>query len=102
MPDGRRTPDTACGPTSLAELAWVFLRLGATAFGGPAAHVALFREEFVVRRRWLTSRGFLDLLSAANLLPGPNSTEVALGIGRERAGTRGMLVAGSRSSHLPR
>jgi chromate transporter len=70
------------------------LRLGATAFGGPAAHVALFREEFVVRRRWLTSQGFLDLLSAANLLPGPSSTEVALGIGRERAGTRGMIVAG--------
>jgi len=80
--------------TSLSELARVFLRLGATAFGGPAAHVVLFREEFVVRRRWLTSRDFLDLLSAANLLPGPSSTEVALGIGRERAGTRGMLVAG--------
>jgi chromate transporter len=56
--------------------------------------VAQFREEFVVRRRWLTGQGFLDLLGAANLLPGPSSTEVALGIGRERAGTRGMLVAG--------
>jgi chromate transporter len=56
--------------------------------------VALFREEFVVRRQWLSNRGFLDLLSAANLLPGPSSTEVAIGIGRERAGTRGMLVAG--------
>ena len=54
----------------------------------------MFRDEFVVRRGWLTSQGFLDLLSAANLLPGPSSTEVALGIGRERAGARGMLVAG--------
>ena len=75
-------------------MARIFLRLGATAFGGPAAHIALFRDEFVVRRGWLTSQAFLDLLSAANLLPGPSSTEVALGIGRERAGNRGMLVAG--------
>jgi len=80
--------------TSLGELARTFLRLGATSFGGPAAHIALFRDEFVVRRQWLSGQAFLDLLSAANLLPGPSSTEVALGIGRERAGTRGMLVSG--------
>ena len=89
---------TGSGPpdneTSLGELARTFLRLGATSFGGPAAHIALFRDEFVVRRQWLSSQAFLDLLSAANLLPGPSSTEVALGIGRERAGIRGMLVAG--------
>ncbi len=88
---GSGTPDDK---TSLRELARTFLRLGATSFGGPAAHIALFRDEFVVRRQWLSSQAFLDLLSAANLLPGPSSTEVALGIGRERAGIRGMLVAG--------
>ncbi|MCY7417640.1 MAG: chromate efflux transporter [Chloroflexi bacterium] len=82
-------------PTPFRELARIFLRLGATSFGGPAAHIALFREEFVVRRGWLTNQAFLDLLSAANLLPGPSSTEVALGIGRERAGVRGMIVAGT-------
>ncbi len=84
----------AVGSTSFGALARIFLRLGATAFGGPGAHIALFREEFVVRRGWLTNQAFLDLLSAANLLPGPSSTEVAIGIGRERAGLRGMLVAG--------
>ncbi len=85
---------TSTGKTTLGELARVFLRLGVTAFGGPAAHVALFREQFVIRLGWLTDQGFLDLLGAANLLPGPSSTEVAIGIGRERAGLPGMLVAG--------
>lgn len=79
---------------SLLTLARVFLRLGLTAFGGPAAHIALFREEVVRRRGWLTDQQYLDLLGAANLLPGPTSTEVAIGIGRERAGLRGMLVSG--------
>jgi chromate transporter len=68
--------------------------LGLTAFGGPAAHVALFRDEFVRRRGWLSEQGFMDLLGAANLLPGPTSTEVALGVGYGRAGWRGMLVSG--------
>ena len=79
---------------SLGTLARVFLRLGLTAFGGPAAHIALFREEIVRRRGWLTDQQYLDLLGAANLLPGPTSTEVAIGIGRERAGLRGMVVSG--------
>jgi len=91
-----RAIDSGPGPDdrSLGTLARVFLRLGLTAFGGPAAHIALFREEVVRRRGWLTDQQYLDLLGAANLLPGPTSTEVAIGIGRERAGLRGMLVTG--------
>jgi chromate transporter len=80
---------------SLAELALLFLRLGTTAFGGPAAHVALMEEEVVRRRGWLTQQQFLDLLSAANLIPGPNSTELAIHIGYERRGWAGLLVAGT-------
>jgi len=78
----------------LIELAQVFGWLGMTAFGGPGVHLALFRDEFVSRRHWLTGSRYMDLLGAANLLPGPTSTEVAIGIGRERAGWPGMLVAG--------
>ncbi len=80
--------------TSLAELAGLFLRLGGTAFGGPAAHIALMEEEVVRRRGWLTQQQFLDLLSAANLIPGPNSTELAIHIGYARRGWAGLLVAG--------
>jgi chromate transporter len=76
-------------------LALLFLRLGTTAFGGPAAHVALMEEEVVRRRGWLTQQQFLDLLSAANLIPGPNSTELAIHIGYERRGWAGLLVAGT-------
>jgi len=79
----------------LIELARVFLKLGTISFGGPAAHIALMRHEFVSRRRWLTDQQFLDLVGATNLIPGPNSTEMALHIGRVRAGWRGLLVAGS-------
>ncbi len=82
------------GPRALRELAKVFLTLGATAFGGPAAHIALMRDEVVRRRRWLTEQEFLDLVGATNLIPGPNSTELAIHIGRTRAGWRGLLVAG--------
>jgi chromate transporter len=78
----------------LFELARLFLRLGVTAFGGPAAHIALFRDEFVRRRGWLTDQYFLDLLGATNLIPGPNSTEMAMHIGYLRAGLRGLVVAG--------
>jgi chromate transporter len=85
---------SATPPTSLAELALLFLRLGTTAFGGPAAHIALMEEEVVRRRAWLTQQQFLDLLSAANLIPGPNSTEMAIHIGYERRGWAGLLVAG--------
>ena len=79
----------------LSEIARVFLRLGVVSFGGPAAHVALMEEEIVRRRRWLTRETFLDLLGAANLIPGPNSTELAIHIGYARAGWPGLLVAGA-------
>ena len=81
--------------TSLGDLAWLFLRLGATAFGGPAAHIALLEHEVVGRRRWLTRAEFLDYLGATNLIPGPNSTELAIHIGRSRRGTPGLVVAGA-------
>ena len=80
--------------TRLGELARLFLKLGATAFGGPAAHVALMEEEVVRRRGWLTHAEFLDLLGATNLIPGPNSTELAMYVGQRRAGWPGLLVAG--------
>ena len=82
-------------PSSLVRLALVFLRLGATSFGGPAAHVAMMEEEFVRRRSWLSRTEFLDLLGATNMIPGPNSTELALHIGHRRAGFSGLLVAGA-------
>ncbi|PYP76883.1 MAG: chromate transporter [Gemmatimonadetes bacterium] len=78
----------------LPDVARVFLRLGIVSFGGPAAHVALMEEEIVRRRRWLTHESFLDLLGAANLIPGPNSTELAIHVGYARAGWPGLLVAG--------
>jgi chromate transporter len=73
----------------------LFLRLGTTAFGGPAAHIALMEDEVVRRRRWLTQDEFLDLLGAANLIPGPNSTELAIHIGHRQAGWPGLIVAGA-------
>ena len=78
----------------LRELALLFLRLGTVGFGGPAAHIALMEEEVVRRRGWLRRDEFLDLVGAVNLLPGPNSTELAIHVGRRRAGTAGLLVAG--------
>ncbi len=78
----------------LVELATLFLKLGATAFGGPAAHIALMEQEVVRRRGWLTHEHFLDLIGATNLIPGPNSTEMTMHIGYERAGWRGLFVAG--------
>ena len=79
---------------SLAEVALVFLRLGTTAFGGPAAHVAMMEQEFVRRRKWLSHQQFLDMLGAVNLIPGPNSTEMAIYIGYLRAGWPGLLLGG--------
>lgn len=79
----------------MKDLALVFLRLGATAFGGPAAHVAMMEDEIVRKRAWLTREEFLDLLGAANLIPGPNSTELAIHIGYRRNGWPGLLVAGA-------
>src|SRR5205823_11807950 len=80
--------------TSLRELARLFLKLGTIAFGGPAAHIAMMEEEIVRRRRWLSRERFLDLLGATNLIPGSNSTEMAIHIGLVRAGWRGLVVAG--------
>jgi chromate transporter len=80
--------------SSLYELATLFLRLGATAMGGPAVHIAMMEEEVVTRREWLTRDEFLDFLGATNLIPGPNSTEMAIHVGRVRAGWPGLLVAG--------
>ena len=79
----------------MLELARVFLKLGAISIGGPAAHIALMHHEFVERRRWLTSQEFLDLVGATNLIPGPNSTELAIHIGHMRAGWPGLLIAGT-------
>lgn len=79
----------------MLEVAGVFLRLGATAFGGPAAHVAMLQAEVVQRRRWLSDEDFLDLVGAANLIPGPNSTELAIHLGYRRAGFPGLVVAGA-------
>ncbi|MBY0274987.1 chromate efflux transporter, partial [Candidatus Binatia bacterium] len=79
----------------LRELATLFLRLGTTAFGGPAAHIAMMRDEVVLRRQWLSDADFLDLLGATNLIPGPNSTEMAIHLGHRRAGWPGLVVAGT-------
>lgn len=86
---------TEPGRARLAELAIVFLRLGSTAFGGPAAHVALMEDEVVRRRGWLTRERFLDYVGATNLIPGPNSTELAIHIGHARGGWPGLVVAGA-------
>jgi chromate transporter len=78
----------------LRELAMFFLRLGVTAFGGPAAHIAIMEDELVRRRKWLSREQFLDLLGASNLIPGPSSSELAIHIGYLLAGWPGLLVAG--------
>ena len=78
----------------LAEVVRVFLQLGVIGFGGPAAHVALMRDQVVRRRRWLDDAEFLDLVGATNLIPGPNSTELAIHLGHRRAGVRGLISAG--------
>jgi chromate transporter len=78
----------------LREIAVSFLRLGTIAFGGPAAHIAMMEEEFVRRRGWLSHAEFLDMLGATNLIPGPNSTEMAIHIGHQRAGWKGLVVGG--------
>jgi chromate transporter len=78
----------------LKDLAALFLRLGATAFGGPAAHISMMEHEVVTRRGWMTREEFLDLLGATNLAPGPNSTKMALFIGHARGGWAGFLAAG--------
>jgi len=82
-------------PGALREVAALFFKLGVIGFGGPAAHIALMREEVVRRRRWITDERFLDLLGITNLIPGPNSTEMAIHLGYLRAGWPGLLVGGA-------
>lgn len=79
---------------NLKEVARFFLRLGFTAFGGPAVHIAMMRDEAVVKRKWMSEQHFLDLVGATNLIPGPNSTEMAIHIGQERGGWRGLVIGG--------
>jgi chromate transporter len=85
---------TVATSENLRQLARVFLQLGAFGFGGPAAHIALMEEEVVRRRNWMSSEAFLDLVGATNLIPGPNSTELAIHIGYLRGGWSGLLVSG--------
>src|SRR5665213_3356693 len=79
---------------TLKELAFFFLRLGLTAFGGPAAHIAMMEDELVRRRKWLTREKFLDVLGASSLIPGPSSSELAIHIGYLRAGWAGLVLGG--------
>lgn len=94
----RETPAGAVarGPSgsALRQMALSFLRLGITAFGGPAAHIAMMEEEFVRRRGWVSHADFLDMVGASNLVPGPSSTEMAIHIGHQRGGWRGLVIAG--------
>ncbi len=85
--------DTSAAP--LRQVAGLFLKLGTIAFGGPAAHIAMMRREVVQQRRWLADAEFLDLLGVTNLIPGPNSTEMAMQVGLLRAGWRGLIAAGA-------
>ncbi len=80
---------------AVLEVARLFLRLGLTAFGGPAAHIAMFRDEVVTRRGWVTDEEFLDLMAATHLIPGPNSTEMTMHLGYIRAGRWGLIAAGT-------
>lgn len=81
-------------PGRTREVVLTFLRLGTVAFGGPVAHTAMMREELVRRRGWVTDERFVDLMGATNLIPGPNSTELAIHLGFDRARWRGLLAAG--------
>ncbi len=87
--------DTVAGRGRLREVAKVFFRLGCIGFGGPAVHIAMMEEEVVRKRKWLTPDHFLDLVGATNLIPGPNSTEMTMHCGHERAGWQGLVVAGA-------
>ncbi|WP_417363810.1 chromate efflux transporter [Galbibacter sp.] len=80
--------------SNLKEVAKLFFKLGSIAFGGPAAHIAMMEDEVVKKREWMTQQHFLDLVGATNLIPGPNSTEMTMHCGHERAGWKGLIVAG--------
>ncbi len=94
-PTADRSPHAPLSRIRLRELATLFLKLGTISFGGPAAHIALMETEVVRKRQWLTRQQFLDLLGAANLIPGPTSTEMAINVGFVRAGWLGLCVAGA-------
>jgi len=94
MPVPAPPPHARANPGRLRELAALFFKLGTISFGGPAAHIALMETEVVRKRQWLTQQQFLDLLGAANLIPGPTSTEMAINVGFVRAGWVGLCVAG--------
>lgn len=79
---------------SIKEIVHLFLKLGFLGFGGPAAHIAMMQQEVVAKRKWMSEQHFLDLLGATNLIPGPNSTEMAIHIGYDKRGWKGMLAAG--------
>jgi chromate transporter len=83
-----------CDKKTLKELAFLFLKLGIISFGGPAAHIAIMENKIVRQLKWLTELQFLDLFSIANLIPGPTSTELAILIGNERAGWKGLIISG--------
>lgn len=87
--------ETSSSPLKLKELSQVFLKLGFLSFGGPAVHIAMMRSEFVERRGWLSEKEFMDLLGATNLIPGPNSTELAIFIGHKLGGWRGLILSGT-------
>ena len=95
MPVAENAPHARAKRARLRELVALFLKLGTISFGGPAAHVALMETEVVGKRQWLTRQQFLDLLGAANLIPGPTSTEMAINVGFVRAGWVGLCVAGA-------
>ncbi|PJJ07637.1 chromate transporter [Flavobacterium sp. 1] len=80
--------------TDLKDIAKLFLKLGIIGFGGPASHIAMMQDEVVTKRKWLTEQHFLDLIGATNLIPGPNSTEMAIHIGHEKGGWKGLIIAG--------
>ncbi len=80
---------------NLKEVALLFFKLGSIAFGGPAAHIAMMEDEVVKKRKWMTHQHFLDLVGATNLIPGPNSTEMTMHCGHERAGWKGLIIAGA-------
>jgi chromate transporter len=88
------TQSNGASRSQLKDISLSFLRLGAIAFGGPAAHIAMMEDEFVRRRSWVSQADFLDMLGASNLIPGPSSTEMAIHIGHQRAGWKGLIVAG--------
>ncbi len=94
MGNGETRSKAAQRNGSVREVAQLFLKLGVVAFGGPAAHVSLMHDEACRRRRWVSEERFLDLLGAANMIPGPSSTEMVMYLGYERAGWRGLLAGG--------